>query len=228
MKIKLIIVDPKYQMNVGYIARVAKNFGIEKLFFVNPRADLKGRKSVMFSKHAVGLLENAKTYGTFDQAISGCDIVLGTSGIWRRGERLNEHEYTVQGAMKKVKEDLRKEGVMGLVIGRDDRGLDREELEKCDMLVHIPSNPDYPVLNISHALAILLYEFAGKGFDGYERASPERPSARELDILMLTFERMTKGKKIRNRKAVKNVFTKMVRRAQLNRSELHAIITALK
>jgi len=50
--LRLVIVSPKYQMNVGYIARIAKNFGIEKLHIVKPRANIVGKKAIMFSKHA--------------------------------------------------------------------------------------------------------------------------------------------------------------------------------
>lgn len=228
MELKIIVVDPKYQMNAGYIARIAKNFGTKKLFFVNPRADLKGKKAIMFSKHGIGLLRAAKVYKNFEKAIQGCDVVLGTTGIWREGERMNEHTYTLKGCIAKLRSDYPKDAVVGLVVGRDDKGLNREELEKCDMLLHIASNPEYPSLNISHALAILLYAFTEGNFTGYERVRPELPSPQELEVLMRTFDSMTQGKKIRNRTAVRNIFSKMVRRAQLNRSELHAIITALK
>ena len=46
-----------------------------------------------------------------------------------------------------------------IVLGRDDTGLAKEELRECDALVFIGTNEAYPVLNISHALAIMLYEF---------------------------------------------------------------------
>lgn len=43
MKLKLIVVEPKYQINLGYIARAAKNFGVKRLFLVAPRASLDGK-----------------------------------------------------------------------------------------------------------------------------------------------------------------------------------------
>ena len=50
--IKVIVVSPKYQINLGYIARVCKNFGVKELSIVKPRAKLNGNKSIMFAKHA--------------------------------------------------------------------------------------------------------------------------------------------------------------------------------
>ena len=55
MKFKIIIVQPRYQINLGYIARVSKNFGIKQLFFVKPRTKI-GHRAIMFSKHARDLL----------------------------------------------------------------------------------------------------------------------------------------------------------------------------
>jgi tRNA/rRNA methyltransferase len=228
MRLKIIIVDPKYQMNAGYIARVARNFGVKKLFFVKPRANLSGQKAIMFSKHGVDLLKHSTVYDGFDQATAGCDLVLGTTGRWRSRESVNEHEYTLTDSVKEIKKRYSKDAVIGLVIGRDDTGLNREEIEKCDMIVHIASNPDYPILNISHALAIMLYEFTRGQFAGYETLNPEKAKKAELEVLMKVFERMTSGKKIRNRTAVRNVFARMVRKAELNRNELHALITAFK
>ncbi len=228
MMIKLIIVGPKYQMNAGYIARIAGNFGIGRLFFVKPRANIRGKKAIMFSKHSAGLLRAAKTYRSLGEALMDCDIAVGTTGIWRTGERINEHEYTLDAAIEKIHRELPRSATIGLVLGRDDTGLNREEVEMCDILLHIPASPTYPVLNISHALAIILYAFSSRGASGYERADPERPGEAEVAILLKSFERMASGKKIRNRKAVANIFFKMVRRAGLNKNELHALITAVK
>lgn len=228
MRLKIIVVAPKYQMNVGYIARISKNFGVNKLFFVNPRADLNGKKAIMYSKHGVDLLKSSKTYDTLEKATARCDVILGTTGIWRGEERINEREYNLRNSIREVKKKYSKDAIVGLVIGRDDKGLNREEIEKCDMIVHIPSNREYPVLNISHALAILLYAFTEGQFTGYETLNTEKAKAKEVAVLMKAFKRMTSGKKIRNRNAVRNVFARMVRKAELNRNELHALITALK
>jgi tRNA/rRNA methyltransferase len=224
MEIKLIIVSPKYQMNVGYMARIAKNFGIKKLHMVSPRADIRGKKAVMFSKHAVDLLKGAKVYKSLEDATRDCDVVAGTSGILRENARFTAIEP--DAAARKIGKEYRK-AVVGLVIGRDDSGLNFEELSKCDILVHIGANDQYPVLNISHALAILLYSFT-KGTFKHEGVRPEKPRPEELAALSKTFDQMIKNKRIRSREDVRNVFHKMLRRSQLTRHEVHALITAFK
>jgi TrmH family RNA methyltransferase len=223
MELKLIVVSPKYQMNVGYIARIAKNFGVTRLFFLNPRANILGNRSVMYSKHAVDLLRSAKVYTTLESAVSDCDFVVGTTGILRSGPR-SDNICSPEIALSLAQKNSRR---VALLIGRDDTGLSVEELRKCDVIAHIGSNAGYPVLNISHALAVLLYVFTKKGLE-YHGNDPDRPSNAELRVLMGMFGRMTKGKKMRDRAGVALIFRKMVRRSMLSRRELHALITAFK
>ncbi len=228
MRIRLVVVGPKYQMNVGYVARVSANFGIENIVFVKPRADIHGKKAVMFSKHGHMLLENARVVGSLDEALGGCRLAVGTTGIWRSGKRLNEHEYTLEEAGMLFAGAGYRNSTIGLILGRDDKGLSREELEQCDILLHIPADRKYPVLNISHALAIILYSLSMKGERGYGRVDADKAGGAELKVLRDAFSRSLKGKKVRNRRAVNNIFGKMLRRAELNKSEVHAMITAFK
>jgi tRNA/rRNA methyltransferase len=49
---------------------------------------------------------------------------------------------------------------VAIVLGRDTTGLTVSEIQACDLVVHIPTWTAYPTLNISHALAIILYTVA--------------------------------------------------------------------
>ena len=103
------------------------------------------------------------------------------------------------------------------------------ELEKCDMITYIGSNPEYPVLNISHALAILLYAFSKEDFSmQYKDISNRMLDEKELSYLFKIFDKNLEGKKIRNKKAVRSVFRRLISLSQPNKQEIHALITALK
>lgn len=230
MRLKVIIVEPKYQINLGYIARTAMNFGVKRLYFVSPRADLNGRSARMYSKHAHSLLEKAKVYGSFGAATRDCDLLLGTSGIWRKGNNAGKVRFAEDAADELG--SSRKDGTVGLLIGRDDIGLKKEEIDLCDMLAYVPTDPDYPVLNISHALAIMLYLLKREGLREYHggiATEEERLDRREITMLLEVFDRMvaTRGH-IRDKRAVSLVFRRLIRMARPNRRELHSIITALK
>jgi TrmH family RNA methyltransferase len=175
-RIDVVLVRPKEDGNVGAVARVAKNFGAERLIFVAPRAKL-GVEARRRSMAGLPLLKAAHTYSTLDKAVASADLVVGTTdlstgrstGYLRRSvspERLGE-----------VLESL--VGRVAIVFGPEDNGLSRTELLRCDLLVHIPARREFPTLNLSHASAIVLYAMhrARRG-----RASESTPAPEELEL----------------------------------------------
>lgn len=227
MDFKIVIVEPRYQINLGYIARISQNFGVKKLFLVKPRVKI-GSRAIMFSKHAKDLLLNAKIYKDFDSSIKDCDVVIGTTGIREKAGINFKKALLIEDAIEKASK-LGKGKTVGIIIGRDDIGLKRVEIEKCDMVAYIGSDPGYPVLNISHALGIILYLLTESGFKSmYMDHSGSDIDKKEMEFLMRTFEKLIKTKRIRNKKAVRNTFRRLVYLSQPNRQEIHALITALK
>jgi tRNA/rRNA methyltransferase len=220
--LRLVIVSPKYQMNIGYIARIAKNFGIEKLHIVKPRANINGKKAIMFSKHAHELLENATIYDDLKSAIKGCDLTIGTTGVIKKANpRVRKVYYADELS------DIAKGKNICLVIGRDDIGLTPEELDLCDAIAYIPANKEYPVLNISHALAILLFMLRKNIYK--EKYPKEKEYHKEKEVLLKMFEDIVKKKKnIREKEKVVMIFSKIINRADPNMHELRSLILALK
>ena len=101
MWFKIIIVQSRYQINLGYIARISKNFGVAKLFLVKPRTKIGGR-AIMFAKHARDLLTNAKIYKDLDSAIADCDVVVGTTGIWRKARVSFKRIYLIDETVRRL------------------------------------------------------------------------------------------------------------------------------
>lgn len=228
MECKVVVVEPKYQMNIGYIARVSKNFGVRRLFVVNPRMKISGKSAVKFAKHAKELLYGAKVYGSADAAVRDCDIVIGTTGIWRKAGRTFSRILTLDKALSKISR-VRNARRVALLIGRDDTGLNSHEMEMCDMVAYIGTDKEYPVLNISHALAIMLYELTRKRFSlEYAGMSNRRRSRKEMEYLFRVFRKNMEGKRVRDKRAVMNAFKRIICLSQPNDQEIHALITALK
>ncbi|MFQ6121101.1 MAG: TrmH family RNA methyltransferase, partial [Methanosarcinales archaeon] len=78
LDIQIILVQPKYEGNLGSVARVMKNFGFKKLILVNPCKIDKTAK--IMSAHAKDVLENAIIVNSIEDAIIESDIVVGTTG----------------------------------------------------------------------------------------------------------------------------------------------------
>ena len=220
--LRLVIVSPKYQMNIGYIARIAKNFGIEKLHIVKPRANIVGKKAIMFSKHAHDLLENAAIYNDLASAINDCDVVIGTTGLIKKANPRLRKVYYVDELAKRFKNSK-----VCLVIGRDDIGLKSDELEMCDAIAYIPASKKYPVLNISAAVAILLYSLRSHTFK--EKISHDKEYYMEKKALFEIIKKIVYSKKeIREKEDVIKTFKKVIDRAEPTMHELRSLIIALK
>jgi tRNA/rRNA methyltransferase len=153
-RLDVVLVRPKEDGNVGAVARVARNFGADRLVLVNPRATL-GPEANRRAMAGLALLKKAARARSFDEAVRTADLVVGTTDLstgrsnayLRRSvspERFGEMLRTLQGRV-------------ALVFGPEDNGLSRTELARCDLLVHIPARREFPTLNLSHAAAIVLY-----------------------------------------------------------------------
>jgi TrmH family RNA methyltransferase len=187
-----------------------------------------GSKAIMFSKHASHLLKNAKVYDSIEDATKECSLVIGTTGIWEKANRTFKRIALLQDSAAKLKK-IDEKAVVGVLIGRDDTGLSAEEIERCDMVMYIGTSKKYPVLNISHALALILYEFTKQDFVPlYRDISNRKVEKKELEYLFRIFDSSIQKKRIRNKKAVSAVFRRMVRASQPSGTEVHALITALK
>ncbi|MDE1855956.1 MAG: TrmJ/YjtD family RNA methyltransferase [Candidatus Micrarchaeota archaeon] len=229
MQLKVVIVSPKYQNNLGYIARVASNFGVKKLHIVQPRTKLGGKAAIMYAKHAHGLITSAAVYKTFEDSIRDCSVVIGTTGVWRKAGHGFRKVYLPEEMLSKLKKVSAKNTKVALVIGRDDIGLTKDELDRCNMVVYIATNPNYPVLNISHALAIMLFLMTQKDISkGYSMDFTQAADKKEMETLYKSFDLIVSNKKIREKEAVKKIFRRLISISQPTKREVHALITALK
>ncbi len=155
MKYRVVLVEPKYEGNVGSVARVMKNFGFTDLILINPPK--LGDFSLAMAAHAADIFDKCKIVRSFEEAVNNSDLIIGATGIG--GKSNDEHVrmpfYNPAELKEKFCEIV---GVISLVFGREDVGLSNEELKKCDIIVKIPTSDEYPVMNLSHAAAVILYE----------------------------------------------------------------------
>lgn len=161
---RVVLVEPLNDGNVGAIARSMRNFGLEDLYLVRPCAI--GEEATKRAMHGIDILRNAKTVLDESDALAGVDFVAATSGVGTS----NEKNFTrIALTADEFSDKMRgSQGTVALLFGREDFGLDRELIKKCDFLVTIPANPEYSILNISHAAAILFYELFAAGVEKWE------------------------------------------------------------
>ncbi len=154
---RIVLVNPLYSGNVGSVARVMKNFGFAGLVLLNP-CELDRAARVM-SVHAYDIIENARIEFSLKDAVEGSNIIIGMTGIPGKTDR--EHIRIPFLTPPELREKLAgKSGVVSLLFGREDEGLLNEELRMCDIIVNIPTSEVYPSMNLSHAVAVVLYELS--------------------------------------------------------------------
>jgi len=174
--LSVMMVEPKYSINIGYVARTMKNFGINELILTGIKKVPRG--AYKFASHATDILENAKIL-EFDEALNMFDYRIATSARadknWRTTlRRSRDPEVSLAYAS-------RHRSVL-LVLGRDTTGLTNEEISKCDDLIRIPTSKEYPAMNISHSLAILLYVWSR--INAASSVSKQEVPRREIDALI--------------------------------------------
>ena len=157
MVIAVAFIEPHYEINVGYVARIMKNFGFEQMYITNPR--FNEEEAARFSTHGKDILASAKIV-TLKKLRKTFDVLVGTTALsaYSRLNVLRDSISAVQ--LSEIIKETENEKDFCLVIGRETSGLNNRELEICDLFVVIDTKSEYKTMNISHALAILLYEIS--------------------------------------------------------------------
>lgn len=225
MQLRVILVEPEYQQNVGYCVRTMANFGYDDLFIL--KGIKLGMEAVKYSKHGVGLLKKAKKAKTLKAATKGCGVVIGTTALHGEGRDVLRNAITPWEAADAL---ACTNANVALLVGREGTGLTKRELEACDLVVRIPTSKEYGTLNISHALAIMLYEFRATSMKKDERVKEVAYlSPMESDVIDQTAKRLVDNMKgIRGYDTTILSLRRIFRRGIRSQVEGRALINFLK
>ena len=128
-------------------------YGLQRLDLVAPQR-YPSEEATSRASGADDLLAQARIHSTLDEALHGCRLVVGTSA---RARTVSWPVLAPHEAASRLIEEARR-GEVALVFGREQSGLSNSELDRCQFLVHIPTNPDYSSLNLGAAVQVLSYE----------------------------------------------------------------------
>lgn len=143
----VIFVEPESAGNIGSLARAMKNFGLTELYLVGgAKVDMETR---MMSMHAWDVVENAKQI-TLEEARKRFSQLVATTAQVGWDYNVNRSWLTP--------DKLTIGDNSAIVFGRESKGLTNEEVAMCDVVVTIPTDKNYPTLNITHAAVIIFYE----------------------------------------------------------------------
>lgn len=153
--LRFVLVETSRAGNIGSVARAMKTMGFGELVLVAPRcADpLNDPEAVAFASGAIDVLQGARIVATMAEAMEGCNFAAAVSARLREFSppvwtpRIFAGHVTGQGELRPA-----------LIFGNERVGLPNEIVEKCNVLINIPANPEYSSLNLSQAAQVLAYE----------------------------------------------------------------------
>ncbi|MEX1297863.1 MAG: RNA methyltransferase [Desulfotignum sp.] len=178
----IVLKEPQGPLNIGAVCRVMMNFGFSRLRLVNPCPDFNCLDARKMALGAVHILEQADIFPDLETALADIHITFGTT---RRFGKYRKHFLTPATAARTIRRsgnDTR----CALLLGREDTGLETRDLDLCQQFVTIPTHEDYPSMNLSHALAVLLYEVSLKSETTgrfYDPAPKKPASGKEIEHL---------------------------------------------
>lgn len=144
---------PKRAGNVGSVARVMKNFGIKNLRIVTSKKIKETFEAKKMAVHAEDVLANAEIFKELPVALKDLNVVIGTTG---KKHKESPIRLNIRDLSQII--NLSDKNKVGILFGPEDRGLSGEELSLCNFALNIPASKEYPSLNLSHAVSLVLYE----------------------------------------------------------------------
>ena len=148
----VVLCHPQDVRNVGSAVRAVANFGLGALRVVSDfdfdEADLHNFSS--FSLDAI----TYERCDSLEQALADRKRILGTS------RRSRDPNAPPSWPAAELPQRLVPPAPTAILFGNERTGLTREEVDRCQALIHIPTNERFESMNLSHAVAVIAYELA--------------------------------------------------------------------
>jgi tRNA (cytidine32/uridine32-2'-O)-methyltransferase len=185
----LILVGTQDIVNIAGAVRLARNFGIDAMRLVAPRIFDPWRIEGI-AHNTADFVSRITVHQTLEAATGDCVYLAALTARERTAKRrtLRPREAARELLTRSAG------GPVAIVAGREDSGLTNEELDRCHLLVTIPTSPDHRSLNLAQAVGIMTYEtWVARGGDRSALKPPRRPApgapSGKLELLFRDWER---------------------------------------
>jgi tRNA/rRNA methyltransferase len=148
--IAVIAVRVRLPANLGSIARVCRNFGVSDLRLVEPAA-AADEEAHRLASGADEVLEGLRRFESLPLAVADLGVVVATSSLRGRGEHRALLPADLPGLLQETGQAR-----VGFVFGPEKSGLTEAELSHASLFLRLPTDPAFPTLNVSHAVAVTL------------------------------------------------------------------------
>ena len=151
--IVVVLDHPQNLVNIAGAVRAMKNMGLYRLRLVNP-AEYDTWRIGGIAHRSEDVAEEAEIFESLTDALGDAVLVVGTTARRRTAHRTYVRPRDAAPSIVAAA----REGVVALLFGREDRGLENDALDLCHSVAIIPTNPEYSSLNMAQATLLLTYE----------------------------------------------------------------------
>lgn len=165
----VVLNEPQDVVNVAAVVRAMKNMGLSRLRLVRP-ADFDEYRIEGIAHRSADLVEASRVFGTLEEALADAVHVWGTTARARTAGRNYVRPREAAPAMV----ERARTHTVAVLFGREDRGLTNLELDLCQEVAVVPTDPRYWSLNLAQAALVVMYEL----FLAAGGAAPDLPEGR--------------------------------------------------
>ena len=183
-ELDIVLVGVNHPGNLGAICRTMLNHGYDKLCLVSPNCSPEDEEARNRAKHSGRILDTASVHVSLDDAIASSSLVVGTSGKREVGSKVLRRHFVLPWEFAEMLREFN--GKVSLVFGEEGKGLSTDDLEKCDILLTLPTWEGYPIANLSQAVGHCVYELHrdrvihGTMIKGVEKERTLNPELRKI------------------------------------------------
>lgn len=153
-RVRVVLVRPASEGNVGAAARGMLNMGLSDLVLVDPRV-AKSDPVRWMAHGAEDVVARARTVATVADAVADCTLVVATTGRRRRWRSWPVLDTDVAAEQLVEAAD---HAPVALLFGPEDKGLSNEDMSRCTHLTRIPTDRAQPSLNLAQAVLLMAWE----------------------------------------------------------------------
>ena len=153
MSISIALVGISHPGNIGSAARAMKTMGLSSLRLVAP-ARFPATEATVMAAGADDVLAGARVYADVASAVADCGLIVGTTS---RTRHLPWRVLEPREAAREIAAASR-DGEVAILFGAERTGLSNEDIERCQLLLSIPTGATYASLNVAMAVQVVAYE----------------------------------------------------------------------
>ncbi len=165
--IHFILIEPQHPGNIGSVCRACKNLGISNIWLINP-IEFRVEETYKLGWGSRDLIDSIRVSDTLEPVLRNMQVVIGTT---HRRRHSHPPLWTPREIAEKVSA-LSTDIQVALLFGRENNGLNNEEINYCNYISTIPLAHPKPAINLAQAAMIY----------GYELWMTQAPKVYELDL----------------------------------------------